>query len=190
MAMQKIRPLLFIFALLLFTSVPAIAADTPEQICEQYLAAIKQRGMVAVPDFIHPEELERFKDMLMPLFEESGPPNREELIRGFFGEEATLESVAVMAPDDFMRAFMGIADVQMKKLNISIGKTEILGSVKEGTTVHLITRATAGTGDFKLTQLEVASLKPSGDTWRLLLSGRLEGMAQALKAQSTKRPPQ
>lgn len=188
--MHRLRSLLFISAFLFFASIPAIAADTPEQVCEQYLAAIKERGMVAVPDFIHPEELQRFKGMLMPLFQEGGPPNREELIHGFFGESATQESVAATVPEDFMRAFMSIADAQMKKLNISIGKTEILGSVKEGEIVHLVTRATAGTGDFKLTQLEVASLKPSGDTWRLLLSGSIEGMAQALKAQSTKRPSQ
>lgn len=188
--MHKLRPLILISAFLLFTSFQAMAAETPEQVCEQYLAAIKQRGMTAVPDFIHPEELQRFKDMIMPLFREGGSPNREDLIHGFFGKSATPESVEAMPPGEFMRGFMGIADAQMKKLNVTIGKTEIIGSVTEGTTVHLVTRATAGTDDLKLTQLEVASLRPSGDTWRLLLSGRLEGMAQALRAQSANRPSQ
>lgn len=188
--MHKLGPLILISAFLLSTSFRAVAAETPEQVCEQYLAAVKQQGMIAVPDFIHPEELQRFKDMLMPLFREGGSPNREDLIHGFFGRSATPESVEAMLPEEFMRGFMSIADAQMKNLNVTIGKTEIVGSITEGTTVHLVTRATAGTDDLKLTQLEVASLKPSGDTWRLLLSGRLEGMAQAFRAQSTHRPSQ
>jgi len=190
MTMHRLCSLIVAFTILLFSALPVVAADTPEQVCEQYLAAVKERGMVAVPEFIHPEELIRFKDMLMPLFREGGPPNSKELVHGFFGESATYESVAAMAPIDFMRAFMGVADAQLKKLNISVGKTEILGSVNEGTTVHLLTRATAGTQDLQLTQMDVASLKPSGNTWRLLLSGRLEGMAQALKAQAAKPAPQ
>jgi hypothetical protein len=42
--------------------------------------------------------------------------------------------------------------------------------------------------DMQLTQLEVMSLKPYQDTWKLLLSGKIEGFAQALRSRATAGP--
>lgn len=188
MSRKQIVSFLLAAQLLFVSAFSAFAAETPEQVCALYLAAIKQRGMVAVPEFIHPDELARFKTMLAPVFEGGDAAEREDLLRGFFGESATRESVAAMTPADFARAVMAVLDAQLKTMNVSFGNADVLGAVKEGEIVHLVTRATVGAGELKVTQLEVVSLKPSGDTWRLLLSGQIEGMAQALKAQSAKRP--
>ena len=68
-----------------------------------------------------------------------------------------------------------------------MGDTEIIGTVKEGDITYVLTRSTAGNADVKLTQVEVISMIPDGDSWKLLLSGKMEGIAQALKAQLQKR---
>lgn len=163
-------------------------ADTPEQVERQYVDAIRSDGMTAIPQYIHPDELKRFKEMLAPaLAGETTLANS--LRRAFFGPEATVASVAAMSPAEFMRGFMAFAQGQMKTMNVSVGQSEILGSVKEGEIVHLVTRNTTGAGALQLTQLEVVSLKPYQGSWRLLLSGKLEGMAQALKAQATAASP-
>jgi hypothetical protein len=52
--------------------------------------------------------------------------------------------------------------------------------VREGDTVHLVTRNSTGAAGVQVTKLEVMSLKPYQDTWKLMLSGKMEGFAQAL----------
>lgn len=188
MSRKQIVSCLVAVQLLLASVVPALAAETPEQVCAQYLAAIKQHGIVAMSEFIHPDEFARFKNLMMPIFEAGDAAEREDLRRGFFGESATPESVAAMPPADFTRAVMAVLDAQLKTKKVSFGNADVLGAVKEGEIVHMVTRASVAAGDVTLTQLEVVSLKPSGDTWRLLLSGQIEGMAQGLRARSARRP--
>jgi len=170
-------------ASLLSPSLSTAAAETPEQLCEKYFTAIKQQGATASVDFIHPDELLRFKQMLLPIFDAGEEKAKAEVIQALYGKTATSASVKTMSPADFMRGFMKISEAQAKSMNISFGDIKILGSVNEGDVVHLVTRHSAGTQDFSMTELEVVSLKPYQDSWRVLLSGKLEGMGQAIKAQ-------
>jgi hypothetical protein len=174
-----------LFALVLGVGVPvgAVAGETPEQVADAYLDAIRTEGFAVVPDYIHPDERERFRGMLLPVLLGDGPA-AEPLRKAFFGEKATPASVQAMDAKAFMQGFMGFAQNQMATLDVSIGRSEMLGSVREGDVVHLVTRSTAGAGALQLTQMEVISLKPYEDTWRLMLSGKMEGMAQALSARA------
>ncbi len=174
-----------LLALTIFLGVPlgAAATETPEQVAEAYVNAIREEGLAAVPAYIHPDELERFRGMLLPVLTGDGPIAGQ-LRTAFFGEGATLASVKAMDAKAFMQGFIGFAQHQMAAMNVSIGKSETLGSVREGEVVHLVTRNTAGAGALQLTQMEVVSLKPYQGTWRLLLSGKMEGLAQALSAQA------
>ncbi|AXK71258.1 hypothetical protein DWG18_02440 [Lysobacter sp. TY2-98] len=176
-----------ILALVLFGAAPTVsAAESPEEVERGYVEAVRTKGMTAVPEFIHPDELARFQSMLLPVLSGETPAAKN-LRAAFFGPSASAQSVQTMSPVEFMRALMGFAEGQMKAMNVKVGDSQILGSVKEGEVVHLVTRNTAGAGSLQVTQLEVVSLKPYQNTWRLLLSGKLEGMAQALKAQAA--PP-
>ncbi|GAB2524018.1 hypothetical protein [Lysobacter humi (ex Lee et al. 2017)] len=165
-----------------------LAAESPEDVERQYVEAVRSKGLTAVPEFIHPDELERFREMLLPVLGDDLPVGKN-LRAAFFGPSATAESVRTLDGPEFMRGFMGFVAGQMKTMDLTIGKPEILGSVKEGEVVHLVTRNTAGAGALQLTQLEVVSLKPYKGSWRLLLSGKLDGMAQALKAQAAAPSP-
>lgn len=164
------------------------AADTPEQVYQQYFTTIKQQGVVAATDFIHPDELARFKQMLSPIFEVGDQKTKDGLAQAVFGKTATPASVQTMSPADFLRGFMRLSDQENKSKQISLGDTKVIGSVKEGDIVHLVTRHSAGTAGVSMTELEVVSMKPYGNSWKLLMSGKLEGIGQAIKAQFMKKP--
>lgn len=164
------------------------AESTPESVAEAYVASIRTNGLTTATDFIHPDELQRFKEMLAPLFADPRSPAAQGIVQAVFGPQSTVESVAAMDPPTFMRAFMNFMDGQLKAVNTTIGDVQVLGAVREGDTVHLVTRSTAGAAGIQITQLEVMSLKPYQDTWKLLLSGQMEGLAQALKAKAAAAP--
>lgn len=183
---MRIRRHLQWLTVLLFSISSTLAAKTPEEVFSSYTAALKERGMAAAPEFIHPDELVRFKAMLLPLFQRGDASNNKDVARNLVGPTATPESVASMEPVEFMRTFLSAVDKQIKELNVNMGEAHVIGSVAEGRVVHLVTRSTTGIGDIEMSRLEVVSLKAYGKTWRLLLSGHLEGMAKMLNAESRK----
>lgn len=180
---RRIASTLLALTILLGFPLGAAASETPEQVAEAYINAIRTGGVTAVPDYIHPDELERFRGMLLPVLVDDNPVAGQ-FRTALFGEGATLASVQAMDAKAFMQGFMGFVQGQMTAMDVSIGQSETLGSVREGEVVHLVTRNTAGAGALQLTQMEVISLKPYQDSWRLLLSGKMEGLAQALGAQA------
>jgi hypothetical protein len=180
--------LLLVLVSALGFQVRAFASETPEQVAEAYINAIRTDGLAAVTDYMHPDELERFRGMLLPVLTGDSAA-ADPLRKAFFGEAATLASVQALDAKAFMQGFMGFAQNQMKAMDVSIGQSQTLGSVREGDVVHLVTRNTAGAGPVQLTQMEVISLKPYQGTWRLLLSGKMEGLAQALSAQAAASRP-
>ena len=163
----------------------AAAQTTPEEAAKAYFQALKTEGFEVAPRYIHPKELERFKSMLMPLFLVEGADTNLSTL--FFGAPKTAAEITAMDPAEFMEGFLSVVGAQVKEANVSLGDTEIIGTVKEGDITHVLTRSTAGNADVKLTQVEVISMIPDGDSWKLLLSGKMEGIAQALKAQLEKR---
>ena len=160
----------------------ANAQSRPEDVALAYADAVRTRGLDAIPEYIHPDELARFKKMLLPVLVDS--PIGEGLRTVAFGAEATPESVSALSDADFMRGFMAFTGQQMKQLGVKFGSMAVVGAVHEGEVVHLVTRNTAGAAGVQMTAMEVVSLKPYQQSWKLLLSGQLEGMAQAMKAQA------
>ena len=49
--------------------------------------------------------------------------------------------------------------------------------------VHVVYRGTATVGEVKISKMSVMSLKADGDSWRMLLTGDIEGMAAMMKLQ-------
>ncbi len=162
----------------------AHAQATPEQAAVTYFEAIKNDGVEVAPRFIHPKELERFKSMLMPLFMEADTAGNTSPV--FFGKKMTSAEISAMPAEDFMAGFLSVVGTQMKGAKINLGETAVIGTVKEGDIVHVLTRSSAGNDDFKLTKVEVISMILDGDAWKLMLSGEMEGLAQALKSQFQK----
>ena len=155
-------------------------SSSPEAVVKEYLAVLQKEGMMAVSRYIHPDELKRFKEMLMPWVRKDAS-QKNEVIPGLFGIEATLVSVEAMPPAQFMDAFMRLAGEQLK--DVTFGECEIVGTVREKDMTHVVTRITAGVQDLRMNKLTVVSTKPLGKEWKLMLSGELEGLAAAISAQ-------
>jgi hypothetical protein len=180
--MKNFRISCFSLALIgLACALPVNAGESPEAVVRAYVAAIKERGLTAVTGYIHPDEQLRFKTMLMSAFGNAGTPAQSGWLTTIFGKNATLESVRAKTPEEFMRAFMIFTNGQLSSLKVNIKDVKVIGAVKEGEILHLVTRNVAGAGDIQITQMAVVSMKPYRGSWKLLLTGELEGFAQTIK---------
>jgi hypothetical protein len=158
----------------------AAQADTPEESARAYFNALKSTGLGAVADFTHPAELQRFKAMVLPIYQAEAQAGQGELRKLTFGAEATLAQVESAEPAAFMRGFMNIIASRAGAVGLQFESIEVLGSVAEGETVHVLTRMRMAASPMTITKMEVVSLKKQGEDWKLMLSGQFEGMAQAL----------
>jgi hypothetical protein len=161
------------------TAQPA-AASSPEALVKEYMSVLNTEGMSAVARYLHPDELKRFKDMLMP-WVRMDASQKSEALHGLFGADATLAQVEAMPAERFMDAFMRLAGDQLK--DVTFGEIEIVGTVREKDVIHVVTRVAAGVKELRVNQLTVVSTKPLGKEWKLMLTGELEGLAAAIGAQ-------
>ena len=171
---------LLMAAFLSFAASLAQAAATPEAAVKEYMAALQKDGMLVVSRFLHPDELKRFKEMLMPMFRKEAAA-KSEAIRGIYGAEATLACIEAMPPADFMDGFMRLAGEQLS--GATFGDAEMLGKISEKDVVHVVTRAATKVKEIEIKTVTVVSTKKSGAEWKLMLTGELEGLATALSAQ-------
>ena len=171
-----------LFSCLLALVLPAAAnASSPEEVTKEYFAAIQQHGMSTAVEYMHPEELAKFQEMVLPIFaleEESG---QAELRTKMFGRTATVESVANARPHDFMKRFLlFFAEATHTLGGIDFDEIEVLGSVPEGEVVHVVARTSVGVGEIRASGMEVISWKRHGSGWKALLSGEMQGLAQGM----------
>jgi hypothetical protein len=153
---------------------------SPDAAVTAYMADLKKQGMLGVSRHLHPDELSKFKGLLMPWLRKDAA-KKSEAIHGLFGPDATLAKIEAMSGAEFMDGFMRIAGEQLK--GATFDDVQILGSVKENDIIHVVTRAGVTVNGVQLKALEVVSVRRAGDDWKLLLSGELEGMAAAIAAQ-------
>ncbi|TPW17947.1 MAG: hypothetical protein FD130_457 [Halothiobacillaceae bacterium] len=113
----------------------------------------------------------------------------------FFGAGATKESVSKLSDKEFFASFLGAAMAQAEAVGgINFGAMEVLGEVKEGNDIaHVVTRTKVSVGEVEVEAMEVVSFKKSGDSWKALMSGKMKGMANQLRAaltqQQNRQPP-
>jgi len=160
----------------------AQAASSPEQTAIDYMAALTKDGMTAVPAFIHPDELARFKEMLMPMVRREAATGDTPVTDVLFGKGTKLAQVEAMPPLDFSTALMRV--VGQKLDGVKYGDVQVLGTVREKEIVHVVARVVAEvSAGVQMKSVEVISTKKSGDDWKLLLTGQLEGLAAGLASQ-------
>lgn len=171
--------------LLCLSTAQAKSVESPESVVARSLEAVNVSGVGAMADFMHPDELARFKTMLMPVLQSGPAESADTLARSLLGPDVTAESVAGMPPKEFMRALLETSLSRAPGASIQVQKHQVLGTLKEGDIVHVVTRNTVGVGEISLTKLEVISVKPYDGGWGLMLNGNLEGMAKMLAAQKS-----
>src|SRR6187401_1454509 len=106
MRIQKTLLIAMLFTIAALGGSGIARAGTPEEFVKEYMTALETRGFAAVPEFIHPDELARFKEMLMPLIRKEAAAGKKEITQGLFGPGATLASVEAMSGADFMSVLL------------------------------------------------------------------------------------
>lgn len=157
------------------TKSPAEAAVT------EYMTALKEEGIGVAPRYMHPDELTRFKNMLMPLFQKEAAAKERPMTAAMFGPDATLEKIKALPGSEFMSALFKLVGDQLEGVNFE--SVEVLGSLPEGEVIHVVTRVKVRVKEVTLRQMEVVSVKQHGGRWKLMLTGQFEGLASALGAQ-------
>src|SRR5512139_3479312 len=87
-------------------------AGSPEDAVRAYMTAYQQGGSKAIAEFLHPAELVRLKNILMPMFRRAPEGEFKQVAQMFFGKNITLEKLEAMAPSEFAIQFMRPVDEQ------------------------------------------------------------------------------
>lgn len=170
--------------LAVMTSVTAIsvrAEDNPEAVAQAYFAAMQTDGLLSSTRFMHPIALEEFKTMLMPVYTAENAAGSRQLLDVTFSSNMEFADLQAMDPATFMNGFMSLVVAQTGNVPITFDKLEVLGTISEDESRHVLTRMTLGTGELAVTQFEVLSFLPYEQTWRLQLNGDMKGLAAALR---------
>jgi hypothetical protein len=171
-------------ALILFSAISA-RAEEPEAVARAMFAAVGERGMNAIPEFVHPDELQRFKDSTFAFLRFIGGTS-EQMRHEAFGSDTKLEEIRTMPPLVYMQRFMKVLSSRLDGVGYKNEGSDILGKVQEGEVVHLVIRSRASggtikTGQVKTNQVEVLTLRPFGDTWKGVLPAQVDVIAEQLR---------
>lgn len=158
---------------------PAFAQQTPEQVTAAYLDAANKSGLAGTAGYFHPDELNKFKSAFIMLFESSGD---QELVQMFFGEQAALAELKAMPAEQFARRMLGAISKLMKSEDIHFTQSKIVGSVKEGDAIHLLVRQYASVENIEFNSMQIVTLKPYQDSYKLMFSDKLDSMIKGLQA--------
>lgn len=179
-----LHAILFVLSLAAFAqAADSPAPSSPESVAESYLQALKAGQYLPAAELMHPEALEKFRAMVLPVVEESAGGDQTESLLPLFRGASNIAALKKFSPAEFFAAFLGAitdANPGMKEA-LASGSLTMIGSVPEGDTIHVVCR-TAGTVEgITFSKMEVVSLKRSTGSWRVLLSGEMEGIVQALR---------
>jgi hypothetical protein len=183
-----------VLATLLLTSTgAALAASTPaskpEQVVETYIASLTGGRFEEAAAQMDPRDLERFRELLQPVFEIEGKPGEPGPLALLDGVKDAAAAKALSGPA-FFNAFLN----GLSKLNPAFGASlrtatgELLGSVPEGAdTLHFVCRSKAKVGELSLTKMTVVTLHRVSGAWKIALSGEIEGLAETIRQSVLKR---
>jgi hypothetical protein len=161
----------------------AQAAEPPEAVVRAFALAVQKEGVAAaVTRYTHPDEAARFKEIFMPRIRKESDAGSTAFIKQVLGQELSLTKAEKMPPLDFLRAYLKSRD--MRADGLAFDPPQFLGSGREGDVLHLIVRTRLTTLDgVKMQRMNVVSLKPLGDQWRMMLSPEMEYLALSMVAQ-------
>ncbi len=153
-----------------------------EKVVAESLEAGRKLDWKRYADLVHPQSLQEYKDMWLPILQvatRERPEKQADLLSAF--DHATdLKTLIALKPKAFFVSSMKGMASQLRGLNASPPKADqkILGTVREGADqAHVVVRTRAKLDGAEMNRIEVVSLKRSGTEWKLLLSDSVRAMA-------------
>lgn len=163
----------------------ADTSETPETVAEHYAAAMRAGDWVALTSLMHPDALRKFRGFFAPIVEENA---FGEVGKVLFGVDKAADFAALSDSEVFRRLF-GFLASNTPALKEALGGAAmtVIGHVNEGPdTVHLVFRMRVSVQGIAVEKVDVMPMRRHGATWLVLLSGDMEGVAAALRAQLAK----
>jgi hypothetical protein len=156
-------------------------AETVEEATDRYFEVMRSGNYVAAANLFDPVELKNFRDSL-DFLAQIPESSKDEIYTAFFGVGSTQESVAKLSDQEFFASFFGFAMSQggMDEL-MKIATTEYIGHVMEGDIAHAVTRLSAELPGAKFKTMSVASFVSRDGTWKMKMSGEINGVAADLR---------
>ncbi len=159
--------------------------DAPETVLRESYRRMQANEWPAAADTFDPAALKQFRDMLAPILDTGDGAG---ILAMLFGPEQTPDSLKAMSDQAF---FAGLISSMMRTSGGTLEGQDVLGGVAEGSQrMHMVVRSKAAAMGITITQMEVVTLNKTAQGWRLALSGKMEGMAQALQMMRAKAKPE
>ena len=165
---------------------------SPLWVARDYLKSLRDRGFAAMADYVHPDELARFKAMLTPVLEAESDAGGRALMNATFGRDARLTDVRLADPADFLRRFARVMSARMPEQRMDFDDLQVLGSVEEGELVHVLMRLRWESQAITRDRLEVVSLLRFEKSWKPILGPENEAaiLAMAPRQQDERAVPE
>ncbi|HEX8234362.1 MAG TPA: hypothetical protein VF600_00235 [Abditibacteriaceae bacterium] len=169
-------------------TVPAAVIESPETVAAQYMDAMRTRNWTRSAQLMHPDSLKQLKQLFRPIMASAQGRDVGSL---FFKVRTVAEYEKISGAHLFIRLMEGLVTMTPEVgAAMRSSQYEIVGHVAEAPDqAHVVYRVNTKTRGISITKTAVMSLKKSGNTWRGLLTGDIEGLAAAL-AQPVAPPPQ
>jgi hypothetical protein len=158
--------------------------DSPETVLRESYRRMQANDWPAAADTFDPAALKQFRDMLAPILDAG---EGAAVLPMLFGPAQTPDSLKTMSDQAF---FAGLISSMMRSSGGTLEGQDVVGGVAEGPErMHMVVRSKAAAMGITMTQMEVVTLNKTAEGWRLALSGKMEGMAQALQMFRAKAKP-
>ena len=161
------------------TAVAQDRPETPEMVTRQFGAAMRINDWVGTAELMHPDALAHFRDMFLPIVRADSTGR---LCDRLFATKSAAEVAALPNAELFARFFRTLVNGAPELSGMFAGADLVpVGHVMEGNDVaHVVFRMKVAADGVTITKVQAMSLRRSGQTWRVLLSGDFEGLAAAL----------
>lgn len=171
-------------------SLSAIAESSPEEVVAIYFKAFQQSDMATLAAHMHPDELAKFRNMMLPVMEkglaaaDDDAEGEDGMALQLFAGHDDIDVIRNESHQAFFARFMTwVMKINpMLKSSMEGAKVEPIGHVNEGDLTHVVYRMHVEMMGANITQVSAISLKRKDDTWKLMLTGEIEGMSKMLQA--------
>lgn len=185
--MQKFF-LLFLFLIMnclnVGLSLASNADDVPEASANGYFKALRENKIDQFADYMHPEALDQFKNILSAVANLAKEKKSEKQFLSFFYNITSSDQLSKLSSKDFFVAFYQGLIAQNPLITQTLQGAVVvpLGHVKDGEDLaHVVYRITMKLENVETQKISVITLKRYQTTWRVLLTSDIETLASNLK---------
>ena len=157
--------------------------ESAGQVAQAGHDALKNQDWQAYAELLHPDEADRFKQLILPELIRFATRDSSDTVT-LFDRTMNVDTLRAMPPDTFFIDMLSNIFRISPELKRSFGNMRNLnvGAVAESDTIaHVVVHTTMKLGMEFVDEMNVTSLRKYEGVWRLRLSGKLEGIALMLR---------